>query len=162
MTRAKIIPEFDHVKFLSMIRIDQGTGCWNWAGFDSGRGYGGFCINKRNFRAHRISYELFVGKLELDLVIDHICRNRACCNPDHLRQVDKRTNALENSEAACAIHAAKTHCPKGHEYNEINTRWHGTNRHCRACQREYNKERYSTRRAFKTDRSKYEIREKHE
>jgi hypothetical protein len=38
-----------------------------------------------------------------------------------------------------AAHIVKTHCPKGHLYDEENTyRWRGQ-RHCRACARERNR-----------------------
>lgn len=52
--------------------------------------------------------------------MDHLCRNRACCNPHHLEPVDNRTNLMRGDTHA-AHNAAKTHCVRGHEFTEANT-----------------------------------------
>lgn len=56
-----------------------------------------------------------------EMVVDHICRIRSCCNPQHLRVVTTQTNATDNSGSKSAQNKRKTHCPKGHEFNEENT-----------------------------------------
>jgi hypothetical protein len=46
----------------------------------------------RSLPVHRIAYELTKGQILDGMDIDHRCRNRACCNPDHLEAVSHREN----------------------------------------------------------------------
>lgn len=74
------------------------------------------------------------------MTIDHLCRNRACFNPDHLEQVTNQTNILRG-EGATATNARKTHCIRGHELvgtNLIASRTNG--RSCRICRNERRRE----------------------
>jgi hypothetical protein len=85
---------------------------------------------------HRVSYEAFKGPIPDGLTIDHLCRNRACVNPEHLEPVTMRVNCLRG-ESPAAVHARKTHCPKGHEYSAENTYRHkGNHRMCKLCWKE--------------------------
>lgn len=82
---------------------------------------------------HRIAYVHHKGPIPSDMTVDHVCRNRCCVNPDHLRLLSNRVNATLNGNAI------KTHCPRGHEYTEANTRLQRhpsgrLHRYCRACQ----------------------------
>lgn len=84
---------------------------------------------------HRVAYEAFRGAIPAGLVIDHLCRVRECCNPDHLEPVTTRINLLRG-DTSTAREAATTHCPRGHPYDEANTyrRPDGKNkRDCRTC-----------------------------
>lgn len=49
------------------------------------------------------------------LVIDHICKNKACVNPIHLRMCTNRENCLRDNLGVSAINARKTHCLNGHD-----------------------------------------------
>jgi len=42
--------------------------------------------------AHRVRYEAKRGPIPADLVPDHLCRNRWCCNPDHIELVTPTEN----------------------------------------------------------------------
>lgn len=123
--------------FLSKVLILE-NGCWKWTGnICTTTGYGRISIDKVPWSAHALSYILFKGIIPEGLQLDHTCPipDRACVNPDHLEAVTHRINLLRGNTIA-AINASKTHCPNGHEYNEINTYLEGRIRHCRACHRE--------------------------
>ena len=103
------------------------TGCWVWIASLSAKGYGRFGLLGRNRLAYNVAYELFVGPIPDGLTLDHLCRNRACVNPDHLEAVPMRTN-LERGMWPANRH--KTHCRSGHPLP--------SSRKCLVCQRAYN------------------------
>ena len=63
--------------------------CWLWVGPNDGRGYGKVVRSKR---AHVWVYENLVGPVPDGLELDHLCRIKACCNPDHVEPVTHREN----------------------------------------------------------------------
>jgi len=78
--------------------------------------------------AHRVAWTLTHGEIPADMTIDHLCRNRRCCNPAHLRLLTNVENARDNG------FATRTRCPAGHMYDEANTyRSPKGERRCRAC-----------------------------
>jgi hypothetical protein len=115
---------------------EPNSGCWLWLGATDGKGYALIKINNTLYRAHRVSYALYVGNLVDGLVIDHKCRVRCCLNPYHLEQV---TN-LENIARGIAGEnmRIKDFCPRGHPY--VGSNLTVDNRGARVC-RECNKQR---------------------
>lgn len=78
-------------------KVDKTEDCWNWTAGKSD-GYGIFGIgSSRTVKAHRYSYEQQVGPIPPGAILDHICRNRSCVNPEHLRPVDRVLNAQNHS-----------------------------------------------------------------
>lgn len=124
--------------------VDEVSGCWNWTASRNANGYGRlhFGASGKMQLAHRLAYELLVGPIPDGLVLDHLCRNRSCINPDHLEPVTDRVNILRG-EGWAARAARQTHCPSGHPYDEVNTyQWRGI-RYCRACRAAAHKRRFA-------------------
>lgn len=57
------------------------SGCWLWTGAADAKGYGRMHGNRK---AHRVSYELHVGKIPDGMCVLHKCDVPACVRPDHL------------------------------------------------------------------------------
>lgn len=113
----------------------QDDGCWIWNGAtDGGHRYGSFQFDGTVRRAHRVAYFWANGDIPDGLVLDHLCRTTLCVNPDHLEPVTQHENIMRG-EWGSAKNAAKTHCPRGHEYNAENTYIQPSTggRTCRAC-----------------------------
>ena len=110
-----------------------------WQGARDAQGYGRCRIGRVMDMAHRVAWELTQGPIPPGLQIDHLCRNRACVNPDHLEPVTPKVNSERSSAGAVnrARMLARTHCKRNHEFTLENTaiRANGTRR-CRACDRD--------------------------
>lgn len=105
-------------KLLSHVR--KGV-CWEWFAGKSSSGYGYMIVSGKSKSVHRISWEVHRGPIPSGMWLDHLCHNRACVNPDHLRLVTPRQNALENNNGLSAQNILKTHCDNGHEFTPENT-----------------------------------------
>jgi hypothetical protein len=104
------------------------TPCWIWQGVKED-GYGR--INREGFRrAHTLYYVKAKGPIPDGMQLDHLCRARACVNPDHLEPVTQTVNVRRGVEAR----GKPTHCKHGHEFTPENTivRRDGSWR-CRMC-----------------------------
>lgn len=123
--------------------VEKSPGCWKWNGYRV-HGYGAFYAPGNELvLAHRFSYELHREAIPRGLVIDHLCRNPECTNPEHLEVVSTRTNVLRGV-GITARQAQQTHCKRGHELSGSNlwVRRSGA-RQCRACHNERTRARKS-------------------
>ncbi len=118
--------------------IVRESGCWEWLLCLDPDGYGFFKIGshtdrtRKQVRAHRWSYEHFVGPIPRGLQIDHLCRNRACVNWQHLEPVTGAINTKRGSRAN------QTHCKRGHLLCGDNVRLNSSGgRICKTCSNEY-------------------------
>lgn len=115
--------------------LDPKTGCLVWQGLRGlTGGYGRISVNNRDRYVHRVAWELANGPVPEGFELDHLCRNRACLNLDHLEVVTRRENVRRGFGLA-SINALKARCPRGHEYTSENTYVRRNQRHCRACRR---------------------------
>lgn len=69
--------------------------CWQWAGRQNRNGYGRTRWQGKEPVTHRLIWTLLRGPYDIEgRLLDHRCRNRLCCNPNHLEPVNNRTNTL--------------------------------------------------------------------
>lgn len=122
--------------------VDKGPGCWRWMGPLATNGYGRIPWNGRPTPAHRIAWELTRGKpFPVGLVADHLCRNHACVNPDHIEPVTNREN-LRRGVGVSAVNARRETCAKGHPLDGVKA----GGRYCLTCNRARNRAYASRRR----------------
>lgn len=113
--------------------------CWVWNKAKSGAkrgGYGCFVAEGKTTATRIFAYEFFIGKVPEGLELDHLCRNRACCNPWHLEPVTHLENIQRGNTGQHML--LKTHCVQGHELIEANIYWYkdkkgNKHRHCKMC-----------------------------
>lgn len=128
------------VRFHKHYAIDPVTGCWEWTGCKS-VGYGRIGapsiagVKQAPLLAHRVAYELMVGPIPEGLVIDHLCRNRGCVNPEHLRVCTAKENTLAGAAPNIMRYWLNT-CIRGHDLNDpanVYVRRDTGHRQCRLC-----------------------------
>lgn len=111
--------------------------CWIWtACLYKQNGYGAVSYKLKAQPAHRVLYLLVLGDVPTGMELDHLCRNRACCNPAHLEPVTHQVNCKRGNASLLP-----THCIRGHEYTEGSYYVTKKQRVCKKCHR-LNEKRY--------------------
>ncbi len=156
-------------RFFEKVDFETGVPCWLWHGARNSQGYGNFWVGNGLWQQpHRWLYEFLYGPTPDGLEHDHLCRTPCCVLPDHIERVTRGENNRRGLGPAiqaegrrrywrnlkrqgkvspgtlrmAEIQRSKTHCPKGHPYDEANTYYSKTGgRACRTCHRERERER---------------------
>jgi hypothetical protein len=122
---------------------EPNSGCWLWLGALFNDGYGAMTANGKCRRAHRISYQEFVGPIPDGLHLLHSCDVPTCINPDHLRPGTPKDNKGDQisrnrhrgwSFVRSVNPPRLLFCKRGHDLSEPNIYWSKDGgRHCRQC-----------------------------
>lgn len=138
------------VRFWAKVSIGAPSECWQWTGALKGNGYGMIAapmMHKGGFplQAHRVAYELHYGPIPDGLTVHHLCFNRACVNPAHLKLLTRSENSgiCQEPRAPRLPRPARTHCKHGHSLADAVL--DGGYRRCRTCKREHERARYRNR-----------------
>lgn len=121
-------------RFWAKVNKSAPGGCWEWTAAKR-KGHGTIHIGMLGRRSvvdytHRVVFGLLGIEIPVGMEVDHVCRNRACCNPDHLRFVTSGQNATENNLSPFAVNARKARCVRGHEFTGRDKSGH---RYCATC-----------------------------
>lgn len=111
--------------------------CWIWLGLLDEKGYGRIKIKGLTRRTHIVTYEHVHGARPTGSVIDHLCRVRHCCNPQHLQAVSPAENNRRGLSPS-AQRRRQTRCVHGHELTPDNIYSRPDRpgmRECRTCKR---------------------------
>lgn len=125
--RADALPNVRRMPRTSLIarfeaKIQKTDTCWIWIGARAPNGYGQIVVSgpRRVLLAHRLSYQTYVGPIPDGLVIDHLCRVRACVRPDHLEPVTVGENSARGMHPHQIARRAGR-CTKGHALTPENS-----------------------------------------
>ena len=120
-------------RLLRRIEKNTVTGCWEWTG-PKRLGYGLFTDDDNStVSVHRKMWSLCRGSIPTDREMHHTCRNKACCNPDHLLPV---TDEEHRSLDKVSSRRGATHCKRGHPFEGENLHVNRKGRRvCRTCSR---------------------------
>lgn len=136
----RIAPEVydEHWTKRVMARVKQDeNGCWIWQGSQHGKGYGQTAYRGLTVRIHRKLYEITRGvRLKPETLVCHTCDVRQCCNPTHLFIGTAKDNNQDCGRKGRHHNSVKTHCKRGHPYDEANTYITPEGlRNCKVCSR---------------------------
>lgn len=150
-----MLPDTIPERIRSGVGPQTDDGCLPWERATT-QGYGITSWRGRQWRVHRLIYEIVHGAVPDDLGLDHLCcspewcaggdtcPHRRCANPDHLTPATTGQNVLRGN-SPFARHARQTHCIRDHEFTPENTTVRGGRRWCKQCIRDRSRQAYDKR-----------------
>lgn len=132
------------------------SGCWLWTASLSRTGYGQISEGPptyRTLKSHRVAYEHFVGLIPFDLVVDHMCNQPRCVNPEHLQLLTRRQNIMRSNHPLIVAQWLNQ-CPRGHDLSDpdnVYLRPKG-GRMCQVCVRMRSKRYYEAEKAARRNK----------
>lgn len=124
-----------------VINVPELGPCWEYQRSTDPAGYARISYQGETRYGHIIAYTLAKGPVPEGKELDHLCRVRHCCNPDHLEPVTHQVNCARspihpffNPEIRAQYRRPpQTHCKRGHELTPENR--HPATGRCALCQR---------------------------
>ena len=135
------IPDDVRRKFRSRYIKRRATACWEWKTPDA-RGYGKFHFHGMSHQAHRVAWTIHRGLIPAGMVLDHLCRNHSCVNPDHLEVVTQKVNMDRSPLTVYASIRESGRCQRGHDLTRPEAWYVSTStgrRYCLECRKERNR-----------------------
>ena len=130
-------------RFWDKIDVGSPDECWLWNAHVVRGGYGQFRVDGKLVQVHRYSFFLHHGFYPP--VVMHTCDNPPCINPFHLLAGTTALNIADCVAKGRHGSSKKTHCLKGHLFDEENTYINPSGaRVCRKC-RSVHKKKYRIR-----------------
>lgn len=141
--RKRFTPEAYERQWMARMKakvIVDANGCWRYQGHRHPKGYGMCVYRGKGMNAHRAMW-LATHKTPLttEQYVLHKCDVRDCINPQHLWIGSAKDNNVDCARKGRHCNGVKTHCKRGHPYDEENTEYRKLGngsiaRSCKACQ----------------------------
>ena len=79
-------------RFWKFVDKKEDHECWNWLGSINSAGYGNFGFNGKIVGSHMISCIIHNIEIPKGMEVTHLCNNRMCVNPKHLKIATHKDN----------------------------------------------------------------------
>lgn len=164
--RWNTVPIPERVALRAYTNVDKAsTGCWISRYSTASHGYAQIGWQEKPGRwvvlAHRAAWVHVNGQLPLGMTIDHLCKERRCVNPEHLRLLPNFENARRINGNDWPLGG----CKRGHSNEHLHPvkrksksgelRWGATCRECMRLSRRRWEERHPGRKKLARDRSNW-------